>query len=52
MFAEKDIHRPISEEVFKKLKNEMELPTPDEPLAVVDGTVPFSEQLKLLESQL
>ena len=50
--SEKDIHRPISEDIFHQLKDEMEPLDSSEPIIEIDGTKDFSEQLIAFEQQL
>jgi predicted kinase len=38
-------YRPLTNETFHKLREEIESPTPDEPLIEISGEIPFEEQL-------
>ncbi len=46
------LYRPISLEVFNKLKSEIELPTKGEPIIIIDGHKSFSDQFKVLKKKL
>jgi hypothetical protein len=46
------LHRPLDEEVFKRLRDEIEHPTRTEPVMQVDGHKPFAVQYAQYQKQL
>lgn len=46
------LYRPVNLETLHKLKNEMQIPTNKEKFIAIDGHLPFSKQIKILDKQL
>lgn len=50
--SKKDMYRPITREVFEKLRDEHQELSEDEEVIIIDGMKEFDEQLKSFEAQV
>jgi hypothetical protein len=46
------MYRPVTLETLYKLKNEMQMPKGAEKFIIIEGHLPFSKQIKILEKVL